>query len=65
MDYTDLKELVEDSLNGSRNVFVQPRVARLVNRCVVFLPTHEELGRVYLPYIQNRVYGNFNYRFYA
>jgi hypothetical protein len=48
-------ELVTDGFHCPSDVLVQAWMARLVDRCLVLLASHEKIGGVNLPNIQDRM----------
>jgi hypothetical protein len=46
-------KLITDCFHRPSDILVQARMARLVDRCLVLLASHEKISRVNLPNIQD------------
>jgi len=55
-----MRYLVPYGLHGPNDIFIQGRMARLENRCIVFLPPNKYFSRIYLSDIKNCVDRDFD-----
>lgn len=56
-----MRYLVADGFHGSNDIFIQGRMTRLENRCIVFLPPNKYFSRIYLSDIKDCVDRNFDF----